>query len=138
MPHEEKQEKTFVAVIGNGIMGHGIAEVFATAGHDVVLIGRNPKVLRWRSQRLPPAWTSSSPGGCYAREAPQTHSARITIETKSGVRRGRWTGDRGATREPRVEGRDVRPARRDMQCGRNLGQFQRTPYERVVERGVRR
>jgi len=44
MPHEEKQEKTLVAVIGNGIMGHGIAEVFATAGHNVVLIGRTQKV----------------------------------------------------------------------------------------------
>jgi 3-hydroxybutyryl-CoA dehydrogenase len=45
MPNEEKQHKTLVAVIGNGIMGHGIAEVFATAGHDVVLIGRNPESL---------------------------------------------------------------------------------------------
>ena len=30
-----------VAVIGNGIIGHGIAEVFATAKHDVILIGRS-------------------------------------------------------------------------------------------------
>jgi 3-hydroxybutyryl-CoA dehydrogenase len=29
-----------VAVIGNGIMGHGIAEVFATAGKPVTLVGR--------------------------------------------------------------------------------------------------
>ena len=36
MPHDDKPEKPLVATIGNGIMGHGIAEVFATAGHDVV------------------------------------------------------------------------------------------------------
>ncbi|MFO1089918.1 MAG: 3-hydroxyacyl-CoA dehydrogenase family protein [Hyphomicrobiales bacterium] len=29
-----------VAVLGNGIIGHGIAQVFATAGVDVVMIGR--------------------------------------------------------------------------------------------------
>src|SRR5438552_2023839 len=46
MPHDDKPEKPLVAVIGNGIMGHGIAEVFATAGHDVVLIGRTCSLLR--------------------------------------------------------------------------------------------
>jgi 3-hydroxybutyryl-CoA dehydrogenase len=30
-----------VAVIGNGLIGHGVAQVFATAGHDVRLIGRS-------------------------------------------------------------------------------------------------
>ena len=45
MPNEEQQDKVLVAVVGNGIMGHGIAEVFATAGHDVVLIGRNAESL---------------------------------------------------------------------------------------------
>lgn len=34
-----------VAVIGNGIMGHGIAEVFATAGFEVILIGRTEESL---------------------------------------------------------------------------------------------
>lgn len=45
MPQSEKPDRIHVAVVGNGIMGHGIAEVFATAGHEVVLIGRNPKSL---------------------------------------------------------------------------------------------
>lgn len=35
-----------VAVIGNGIMGHGISQVFASAGKDVVMIGRNQESLR--------------------------------------------------------------------------------------------
>jgi 3-hydroxyacyl-CoA dehydrogenase len=30
-----------VAVIGNGLIGHGVAQVFAAAGHDVRLIGRS-------------------------------------------------------------------------------------------------
>ena len=34
-----------VAVIGNGIVGHGIAQVFAVANYHVRLIGRNPKSL---------------------------------------------------------------------------------------------
>jgi 3-hydroxybutyryl-CoA dehydrogenase len=34
-----------VAVIGNGLIGHGVAQVFATAGHDVRLIGRSRESL---------------------------------------------------------------------------------------------
>ena len=34
-----------VAVIGNGLIGHGVAQVFATAGHDVRLIGRSGESL---------------------------------------------------------------------------------------------
>ncbi len=30
-----------IAVIGNGIIGHGVAQVFASAGHPVAMIGRN-------------------------------------------------------------------------------------------------
>lgn len=34
-----------VAIIGNGLMGQGISQVFARAGKDVTLIGRNPESL---------------------------------------------------------------------------------------------
>lgn len=34
-----------IAVIGNGIIGHGVAQVFASAGHPVTLIGRNQASL---------------------------------------------------------------------------------------------
>jgi len=34
-----------VAVIGNGIIGHGVAQVFAAAGKNVVMIGRNTSSL---------------------------------------------------------------------------------------------
>ena len=34
-----------VAVIGNGIIGHGIAQIFAAAGNRVVMIGRSQDSL---------------------------------------------------------------------------------------------
>jgi 3-hydroxybutyryl-CoA dehydrogenase len=30
-----------IAVLGNGIIGHGVAQIFAVAGHEVTLIGRS-------------------------------------------------------------------------------------------------
>jgi 3-hydroxybutyryl-CoA dehydrogenase len=35
-----------LAVIGNGIIGHGVAQVFAAAGTEVVMIGRNEESLK--------------------------------------------------------------------------------------------
>ena len=34
-----------LAVIGNGIIGHGVAQVYAVASKDVVLIGRSDESL---------------------------------------------------------------------------------------------
>lgn len=34
-------ERIPVGVIGNGIIGHGVAQIFAAAGHPVVMVGRN-------------------------------------------------------------------------------------------------
>jgi len=41
-----------VAVIGNGIIGHGVAQVFAAAGRTVVMIGRNPGSLARATDRI--------------------------------------------------------------------------------------
>ncbi|MGX5832418.1 3-hydroxyacyl-CoA dehydrogenase family protein [Mesorhizobium sp. 43Arga] len=41
-----------MAVIGNGVIGHGIAEVFAKAGWDVCLIGRSHESLERALQRI--------------------------------------------------------------------------------------
>jgi 3-hydroxybutyryl-CoA dehydrogenase len=41
-----------VAVIGNGIIGHGVAQVFAAAGMDVVLIGRRDASLAQALERI--------------------------------------------------------------------------------------
>jgi threonine dehydrogenase-like Zn-dependent dehydrogenase len=35
------QQLETVAVVGNGLMGHGITQVFAAGGRDVYMIGRN-------------------------------------------------------------------------------------------------
>jgi len=45
-------ELTSVAVIGNGIIGHGVAQIFAMAGKPVVLIGRNAESLGRARQRI--------------------------------------------------------------------------------------
>jgi 3-hydroxybutyryl-CoA dehydrogenase len=41
-----------LAVIGNGIIGHGIAEVFASAGTDVILVGRSNASLEEAVKRI--------------------------------------------------------------------------------------
>ncbi|MGD0292583.1 MAG: 3-hydroxyacyl-CoA dehydrogenase family protein [Terracidiphilus sp.] len=41
-----------VAIIGAGLMGHGIAQVFATAGHDVVIVDIDDKVLSTVPDRI--------------------------------------------------------------------------------------
>src|SRR5712691_434683 len=81
MPHEEKQEKTLVAVIGNGIMGHGIAEVFATAGHDVVLIGRNHESLQVAIAKIAASVDEFVARGVLREGSTKEALARITIET---------------------------------------------------------
>lgn len=41
-----------IAIIGNGIIGHGTAQVFAMAGHGVTMIGRNPASLAAALERI--------------------------------------------------------------------------------------
>ena len=45
-------ELTKVAVIGSGLMGHGIAQVFAVAGHDVAVVDPNESSLRAVLERI--------------------------------------------------------------------------------------
>jgi 3-hydroxybutyryl-CoA dehydrogenase len=81
MPNEEKQEKTLVAVIGNGIMGHGIAEVFATAGHDVVLIGRNRESLEVAVAKIAASVDEFVARGVLPEGSTKDALAHITVET---------------------------------------------------------
>ena len=41
-----------VAVIGNGIIGHGVAQIFAMAGKSVVMIGRSDQSLAAARDRI--------------------------------------------------------------------------------------
>ena len=71
-----------LAVIGNGIIGHGVAQVFATAGKKVVLVGRAPDTLERALKRI-----RSSLGDYVAHEllsagAVDTILRRITPTTR--------------------------------------------------------
>lgn len=44
--------KSRVAVVGGGLMGHGIAQVFAMAGHPVVVVDTIPEVLKAVPERV--------------------------------------------------------------------------------------
>src|SRR4029077_20469492 len=81
MPDDHKQAKTLVAVIGNGIMGHGIAEVFATAGHDVVLIGRNQESLEVAIAKISASVDEFVAPGVLREGSTKDALAQITIET---------------------------------------------------------
>ena len=81
MPDDHKQAKTLIAVIGNGIMGHGIAEVFATAGHDVVLIGRNQESLEVAIAKISASVDEFVARGVLREGGTKDALARITIET---------------------------------------------------------
>ena len=41
-----------IGVIGNGIIGHGVAQVFAAAGHTVTIVGRSDESLRRALERI--------------------------------------------------------------------------------------
>lgn len=41
-----------IAVVGNGLIGHGVAQVFAMAGHNVLLIGRSESSLAKARERI--------------------------------------------------------------------------------------
>ena len=41
-----------LAVIGNGIIGHGVAQVYAVAGKDVTLIGRGDESLARATENI--------------------------------------------------------------------------------------
>lgn len=47
-----QMNKVKVAVVGDGTMGHGIAEVFAKAGHTVQVIGLNEETLKSALDRI--------------------------------------------------------------------------------------
>ena len=49
-----------IAVVGAGLMGHGIAQAFATAGHSVRVTDSNQETLQavqslWMPKVLPPS-----------------------------------------------------------------------------------
>jgi 3-hydroxybutyryl-CoA dehydrogenase len=66
-----------VAVIGNGIIGHGIAQIFAAAGKRVLLIGRNQGSLDRAMEKIAASLEDFAAHGLMEKSAPKTSLERI-------------------------------------------------------------
>ncbi|MFO0997658.1 MAG: 3-hydroxyacyl-CoA dehydrogenase family protein [Alphaproteobacteria bacterium] len=70
-----------VAVIGNGLIGHGVAQVFATAGKDVRLIGRREESLRSAMDKIKGSLKSFADYGLVTPAAAKAALKRIRPTT---------------------------------------------------------
>ena len=66
-----------VAVIGNGIIGHGIAQIFAAAGRQVVMIGRNQDSLDRAMNKIAASLDDFAAHGLIDSASRQASLARI-------------------------------------------------------------
>jgi 3-hydroxybutyryl-CoA dehydrogenase len=71
-----------LAVIGNGIIGHGVAQVFATAGKKVVLVGRAHDSLERALGRIRSSLDDFVTHGLLAASAVEAVLKRITPTTR--------------------------------------------------------
>ena len=69
------------AIVGNGLMGQGIAQVFARAGKSVTLIGRNPDSLDRAVDTIRGNFDAFVERGHTTKEAADTAIARISTAT---------------------------------------------------------
>lgn len=75
------RELNTVSVIGNGIIGHGIAEVFASSGVTTILIGRNEGSLAQAVARIGASLEEFARRGLLRDEKPSAVLERIRIST---------------------------------------------------------
>jgi len=73
-----------VAVIGNGIIGHGIAEVFAMAGKHVIIIGRRTESLTRAVENIRNSLTQFESHGLVSEEEITETINRIRTSTHLG------------------------------------------------------
>jgi len=71
-----------VAVIGNGIIGHGVAEVFAAAGYGVRLIGRSDASLGAAMERIAASLALFRENGLIAEADVAAAIGRIKVTTR--------------------------------------------------------
>lgn len=76
------QDKIDIAVIGNGLMGSGITQVFAMAGHRVVMIGRKADRLAEAMAKIEAGMQEFAAHGLL--DDPAGALARITTSTQLG------------------------------------------------------
>jgi 3-hydroxybutyryl-CoA dehydrogenase len=74
-----------IAVIGNGVIGHGIAEIFAKGGWEVCLIGRSPDSLSKAIDRIRSSLDEFVEAGLLP--APVVPSALSRIRTSTAIER---------------------------------------------------
>jgi 3-hydroxybutyryl-CoA dehydrogenase len=70
-----------LAVIGNGIIGHGVAQVYAVAGKDVVLIGRSDESLARAIENIRASLSDFTRHGLVSRADAEAAVARIRCST---------------------------------------------------------
>lgn len=75
------QKLETVAVIGNGIIGHGISQIFATAGYPVRMIGRNPASLAAAIENIRASLARFEAHGLVTRAEADAAVARVTPTT---------------------------------------------------------
>ncbi len=73
-----------VAVIGTGLMGHGIAQAFAMRGYEVNLLSRRNESLRKALQEIEWSITKFVEKGKISRDAAEAALSRITTTTSYG------------------------------------------------------
>ena len=73
-----------VAIVGNGLMGQGISQVFARAGKDVTLIGRNEASLQRALDVIRGNFSAFVQRGLTGAEEAASAVSRITPSTEIG------------------------------------------------------
>lgn len=70
-----------IAVIGSGLMGHGIAQIFAVHGHDVTVIDPNETSLATVHERISNNLKTMQSHGVELTEQIETSVARVALST---------------------------------------------------------
>ena len=71
-----------VAVVGNGLVGHGMAQIFGTAGHRVVMIGRRAESLGAAMERIAKSLAAFEAHGLVTAADASAALGRIRTSTK--------------------------------------------------------
>jgi 3-hydroxybutyryl-CoA dehydrogenase len=77
-----------IAILGNGIIGHGMADVFAKAGHAVRLIGRSEASLAAALARIRDSMTVFAAEGLFDAAQIEPAMARISTGTDLAAAQG--------------------------------------------------
>jgi 3-hydroxybutyryl-CoA dehydrogenase len=77
-----------IAVVGNGIIGHGVAQVFAAAGHPVVLIGRNPASLEDARGKIKASLADFVANDLLSQSEAEAALGRLTVATELAAVKG--------------------------------------------------